>query len=109
MKTDSWWPWCVILSLTSCGGGNLQRMDATPFVDVIQRPNNECPHSKLEQGIMNKHPDATIIATVSEITATNVVTTTQMSVKGNQTKYLGCTVLPSGQDVARKILDVRFE
>ena len=67
MKHISWWSWCVVFGLTSCGGGNLQQLDATPYVDLIQRPNHECPQSKLEQGIMNKHPDATIIATVSEI------------------------------------------
>jgi hypothetical protein len=43
-------------------------MDARPYVDLIHRPNGECPESKQEQGIMNKHPDATIMATVSEIT-----------------------------------------
>jgi hypothetical protein len=47
---------------------NLQHMDARPYVDLIHRPNGECPESKQEQGIMNKHPDATIMATVSEIT-----------------------------------------
>lgn len=109
MKTIPWWYCCLVLALTSCGGGNIQHMDATPYVDLIQRPNGECPQSKLEQGIMNKHPDATIIATVSEITGANVVTTTQMSVKGNQTVYLGCTLLPSGQDADRKILNVQFE
>ncbi|HBP87153.1 MAG TPA: hypothetical protein PKK23_08430 [Nitrospirales bacterium] len=109
MKTIPWWSCCVILGLTSCGGGNLQHMDATPYVDLIQRPNGECPQSKQEQGIMNKHPDATIIATVSEITGANVMTTAQIPVKGNQTVYIGCTILPSGQSADRKILNVQFE
>ncbi|MCA9422418.1 MAG: hypothetical protein KC592_15460 [Nitrospira sp.] len=109
MRTLPWWSCCVILSLTACGGGNLQHMDATPYVDLIQRPNGECPHSKQEEGIMNKHPDATIIATVSEITGANVVTTAEIPVKGNHTVYIGCTILPSGQDADRKILNVQFE
>jgi hypothetical protein len=109
MKTISWWHWCMISILTSCGGGSIQHMDAAPYVELIQRPNNDCPHSNLEQGIMNKHPDATILATVSEITGGNVVTTTQMSVKPNQMRYIGCTILPSGQNVDRKILNVKFD
>jgi hypothetical protein len=32
-----------------------------------------------------------------------------MYVKGNQTMYVGCTILLSGQDADRKILNVRFE
>jgi hypothetical protein len=71
-------------------------MVTTPYVDLIQRPNGECPQSKLEQGILNKLPGATIMVTVSEITETNVLTTTEMSVKGNQTMYGGFTILPSG-------------
>lgn len=109
MKTFRWWYGCVVLGLTACGGGNLQHMDATPYVDLINRPNGECPQSKQEQGIMNKHPDATIIATVSEVTGANVVTTAQIPVKSNETVYLGCTILPSGQHADRKILNVQFE
>lgn len=109
MKAVPWWSVFVILVLTSCGGGNLKQMDATPYAQMLERPNGECPQSKVEQGILNKHPDAAIVVTVSEITAANVLTTTEMSVKGNQTVYVGCTVLPSGKDVDRKILNVRFE
>jgi hypothetical protein len=58
---------------------------------------------------MNKHPDATILATVFELTGANVVTTTQRSVKGNQTVYMGCTVLPSCQNADRMILNAKFE
>ncbi|MEO6203525.1 MAG: hypothetical protein ABIU05_26145 [Nitrospirales bacterium] len=109
MKTIRWWYGCVALGLTACGGGNLQQMDATPYVDLIERPNGECPQSKQEQGIMNKHPDATILATVSEVTGANVGTTAQISVKANKTVYLGCTILPTGQNADRKILNVQFE
>lgn len=109
MKTIPWWSCCVVLGLTACGGANLQHMDATPYVELINRPNGECPQSKQEQGIMNKHSDATIMVTVSEITGANVVTTTEIPVKANETMYLGCTLLPSGQNADRKILNVQFE
>jgi hypothetical protein len=45
--------------------GNLKHMVATPYVDLIQRPNGECPQSKLEQGILNKLPGSTIMVTFS--------------------------------------------
>lgn len=109
MKVVSWWSGCLILTLTACGGGNLQHMDATPYAQMIERPNGECPHSKVEQGIVNKHPDAAIVVTYSEITGTKVTTTTQLIVKGNQTTYVGCKDLPSGQETNRKILNVQFE
>lgn len=109
MKAVPWWCHFGILVLTACGGNNLQQMDATPYAQMLERPNGQCPHSKIEQGILNKHPDATIMVTVSEITAANVLTTTQMSVKGNQTVYVGCTLLPSGKDAERKIVNVQFE
>ncbi len=109
MKTIRWWSCCVVLGLTACGGANLEHMDATPYVALIERPNGECPQSKQEQGIMNKHPDATILATVSEVTGANVGTTAQISVKPNETVYLGCTILPTGQNADRKILNVQFE
>lgn len=109
MKVVHWWSGCLILTLTSCGGADLQHMDATPYAQIIERPNGECPHSKIEQGIVNKHSDATIMVTVAEITGTKVLTTSQIPVKGNQTVYIGCAVLPSGQDADRKILNVQFE
>ncbi|MDT3776829.1 hypothetical protein PJI16_04545 [Nitrospira sp. MA-1] len=109
MRVVPWWSSCVILALTSCGGGNLQQMDATPYAEMIERPNGECPHSKVEQGIVNKHPEATVMVTVSEITGDKVITTSQIPVKGGETVYIGCAVLPSGQDAARKILNVQFE
>ena len=109
MKAIPWWYGCLILALTSCGGGNLQHRDATPFAQMLERPNGDCPHSKIEQGILNKHPDATILVNFSEITGTNVTTTTQLVVKGNQTTYVGCKDLPSGQNTKREILNVRFE
>jgi len=109
MKAMPRWYCCLLIGLTSCGGGNLQQMDATLYAQIIERPNGDCPNSKIEQGILNKHPEATIVVTVSENTGTNVTSTTQMSVKGNQTVYLGCTILSSGQEAARKILNVRFE
>lgn len=109
MKAVPWWSVCLIPVLASCGGGTLQHMDATPYAQMLERPNGECPHSKIEQGILNKHQDAAIVVTVSEITGANVLTTTEMSVRANQTVYVGCTVLPSGKDADRKILNVRFE
>ncbi len=109
MKTIRWWYCCLVLGLTACGGGNLQQMDARPYLDLIERPDGECPQSKQEQGIMDKHPDATILATVSEVTGANVGTTAQISVKANETVYLGCTILPTGQNADRKILNVQFE
>lgn len=109
MKGVPWWSGFVLLTLASCGGGNLQHMDATPYAQLIERPNGECPHSKIEQGLVNKHPEATVRVTITEITADKVVTTSQIPVKANQTVYLGCAVLPSGEDAARKILDVQFE
>ena len=109
MKIVPWWSGCLLLTLASCGGGNLQHMDATPYAQMIERPNGECPHSKIEQGLVNKHPDAAIMVTVAEITGEKVVTTSQIPVKANETVYLGCAVLPSGKDAARKILDVQFE
>ena len=109
MKVLPWWSGCVFLTLASCGGGNLQQMDATPYAQMIERPNGECPHSKIEQGLVNKHPEASIMVTVAEITGEKVITTSQISVKANETVYLGCAVLPSGQVAARKILNVQFE
>ena len=109
MKTVHRWYLFVFLTMTSCGGNQLQHMDATPYAQMLERPNGACPHSKTEQGILNKHPDAAIVVTVSEITAANVLTTTEMSVKANQTVYIGCAVLPSGKNADRKILNVRFE
>ena len=109
MKGIPWWFSFVMLALTSCGGGNLQHMDATPYAQLIERPNGDCPHSKIEQGLLNKHPDAPIAVTVSEITGTNVTTTTRLVIQGAQTTYLGCKNLPSGQDAKREILDVRFD
>lgn len=109
MNAIPWWCGFVFLALTSCGGGNLQHMDATPYAQLIERPKGDCPHSKIEQGIVNKHPDATLVVTVSEITGTTVKTTTQIVIKGAQTTYLGCKNLPSGQDAKREILDVRFD
>jgi hypothetical protein len=109
MNAIPWWCGFVFLALTPCGGGNLQHMDATPYAQLIERPKGDCPHSKIEQGIVNKHPDATLVVTVSEITGTNVQTTTQLVIKGAQTTYLGCKNLPSGQDAKREILDVRFD
>jgi|GEM_PF-3285216 len=35
--------------------------------------------------------------------------TIQMSVKRNHMVYVGCIVLPFGQDVDRKILNVQFK
>jgi len=55
---------------------------------------------------MNTHPDATIIETVSELTGAHVVMTTPQA-KGNHVVYVGCIVLPFGQDVDRKILNVQ--
>jgi len=56
--------------------------------------------------MMNTHPDATIIETVSELTGAHVVMTTPQA-KGNHVVYVGCIVLPFGQDVDRKILNVQ--
>jgi len=109
MKTVPWWAVWILPVLTSCGGANLQQMDATPFVQMVERPNGECPHSKIEQGLLNKHPGAAILVTYSEDTGTNVMTTIQVVVPANQTVYLGCRVLPSGQEANRKILNVQFE